>query len=93
MNVQDRQRERGIYFVQYLDPEIRIYSNPETLTYEAAIKTKITSDLYLTMSNVSRSDYYNIKFQNKPFMIWIWISALIIAFGGFVQLMLKKNEN
>ena len=79
--------------VQYLDPEIRVYSNPETLTYEAAIKTKITSDLYLTMSNVSRSDYYNIKFQNKPFMIWIWISALMIALGGFFQLTLKKNEN
>jgi cytochrome c-type biogenesis protein CcmF len=78
--------------VQYLNPEIRIYSNPETLTYEAAIKTKITSDLYLTMSNVSRSDYYNIKFQNKPFMIWIWISALIITLGGFMQLTLKKNE-
>ena len=79
-------------FVQYLDPEIRIYSYPETLTYEAAIKTKITSDFYLTMSNVSRSDYYNIKFQNKPFMVWIWISALMIALGGFVQLFLKKNE-
>ena len=79
--------------VQYLTPEIRIYSNPKTLTYEAAIKTKITSDLYLTMSNVSRSDYYNIKFQNKPFMIWIWISALMIALGGFIQLVLKKNEN
>ena len=79
--------------VQYLDPEIRIYSNPETLTYEAAIKTKITSDLYLTMSNVSRSDYYNIKFQNKPFMIWIWMSALTISLGGFVRLILKKNED
>ena len=79
--------------VQYLDPEIRVYSNPETLTYEAAIKSKITSDFYLTMSNVARSEYYNIKFQNKPFMIWIWISAFIIALGGFVQLVLKKNEN
>ena len=79
--------------VQYLDPEIRVYSNPETLTYEAAIKSRITSDFYLTMSNVSRSEYYNIKFQNKPFMIWIWISAFIIASGGFVQLILKKNEN
>jgi len=78
--------------VQYLHPEIRIYSNPETLTYEAAIKTKISSDLYLTMSNVSRSDYYNIKFQHKPFMIWIWISALTIVLGGFIQLTLKKNE-
>jgi cytochrome c-type biogenesis protein CcmF len=79
--------------VQYLDPEIRIYSNPETLTYEAAIKTKITSDFYLTMSNVSRSDYYNIKFQNKPFMIWIWISAIMITLGGFIQLTSKKNED
>jgi len=79
--------------VEYLEPEIRIYSNPETLTYEAAIKTKVTSDLYLTMSNVSRSDYYNIKFQNKPFMVWIWISALMITLGGFMQLNLKKNED
>ena len=79
--------------VQYLDPEIRVYSDPETLTYEAAIKSRITSDFYLTMSNVSRSEYYNIKFQNKPFMIWIWISAFVIALGGFVQLVLKKNEN
>ena len=79
--------------VQHLDPEIRIYSDPKTLTYEAAIKTKISSDFYLTMSNVARSEYYNIKFQKKPFMIWIWISASIIALGGFVQLILKKNEN
>jgi cytochrome c-type biogenesis protein CcmF len=77
--------------IQYLEPEIRIYSNPETLTYEAAIKTKITSDFYLTMSNVSRSDYYNIKFQKKPFMIWIWISALMIALGGFIRLTLKNK--
>ena len=79
-------------YTQYLNPEIRVYTNPETLTYEAAIKSKISSDLYLTMSNVTRSDFYNIKFQNKPFMIWIWISAFTIALGGFVQLILKKNE-
>jgi cytochrome c-type biogenesis protein CcmF len=79
--------------IQYLNPEIRIYTNPKTLTYEAAIKSKISSDLYLTMSNVSRSDFYNIKFQNKPFMIWIWISAFMIALGGIIQLTIKKNEN
>jgi cytochrome c-type biogenesis protein CcmF len=79
--------------VEYLEPEIRIYSNPETLTYEAAIKTKVASDLYLTMSNVSRSDYYNIKFQKKPFMMLIWISALMISLGGFMQLTFKKNED
>jgi len=76
-----------------LNPEIRIYSNPETLTYEAAIKTRIDSDLYLTMSNISRSDYYNIKFQHKPLMIWIWISVLMVVFGGFLQLVRNKNES
>jgi cytochrome c-type biogenesis protein CcmF len=80
-------------YLYNLNPEIRIYTNPETLTYEAAIKSKINYDLYLTMSNVSRSDFYNIKFQNKPFMIWIWISAFIIAIGGFFRLIIKKNEN
>ena len=78
---------------QSLNPEIRIYANPETLTYEAAIKTRISSDLYLTMSNISRSDFYNIKFQNKPFMIWIWISAFTIVLGGFLQLLNRRNEN
>ncbi len=80
-------------YIQYLNPEIRIYTNPETLTYEASIKSKISSDLYLTMSNLSRSDFYNIKFQEKPFMIWIWVSAIMIALGGLIQLIIKKNEN
>ena len=76
---------------EFLKPEIRVYSSPETLTYEASIKTKIYSDKYLTMSNITRSDYYNIKFQEKPFMIWIWISAIMISIGGFIRLF-KKGE-
>ena len=79
-------------FEEILYPEIRIYEQPETLTYEASIKTKLSSDIYLTMSNISRSDYYNIKFQNKPFMIWIWISAILIASGGFIRLIKIKTR-
>ena len=74
-----------------LNPEIRIYSQPETMTYEASIKTKLTYDLYITMSNINRTDYYNIKFQKKPFMIMIWLSAILISFGGFIRIF--KNEN
>ena len=73
-----------------LFPEIRIYDQPQTLTYEASIKTKISHDFYLTMSNIARSDYYNIKFQKKTFMIWIWLSAFTITIGGFLRLFKKK---
>ena len=69
-----------------LKPEIRIYENPQTLTYEASIQTNFLRDYYLTMSNIDRSDYYNIKFQKKPLMIWIWISVIALSFGGFLSL-------
>ena len=76
-----------------LKPEIRIYTNPQTLTYEAAIKTSVLKDYYLTMSNIDRSDYYNIKFQKKPLMIWIWISVIMIVFGGFLRVFQNAKHN
>jgi len=81
--------KKGTY--QTLLPEIRVYSQPETLTYESSIRSRLAYDLYLTMSNINRSEFYNIKFQKKPFMIWIWISSFLIAFGGTLRFF--KNEN
>ena len=76
-----------------LKPEIRIYDNPRTLTYEASIKTSVSKDYYLTMSNIDRSDYYNIKFQKKPLMMWIWVSVIMIVFGGFLRLFINAKHN
>ena len=73
-----------------LNPEIRIYNNPQTLTFESAIKTNLQQDLYLTMSNIDGSDFYNVKFQIKPFMLWIWFAALLTASGGLLRTFLKK---
>ncbi len=73
-----------------LNPEIRIYSRPNTLTYEASIRTGLIEDYYITMSNIDRSEFYNIKFQKKPFMIWIWISVFFISVGGLLRVF--KNE-
>ena len=36
--------------------------------------------------------YDNIRYQNKPLMIWIWISVLFISLSGFVSLFKKKYE-
>ncbi len=76
-----------------LKPEIRIYDNPKTLTYEASIQTNLFRDYYLTMSNIDRSEYYNIKFQKKPLMIWIWISVIMLSFGGFLSLFRNAKDN
>ncbi len=76
-----------------LKPEIRIYTNPQTLTYEASIQTNFFKDHYLTMSNIDRSEYYNIKFQEKPLMMWIWISVIMLSIGGFLSLFRNAKNN
>tara|TARA_B100000029_G_scaffold264998_1_gene261186 strand:- start:1643 stop:3520 length:1878 start_codon:yes stop_codon:yes gene_type:complete len=76
----------------YLKPEIRFYNQPEIITYEASIKSSFFSDTYLTMSNISDTDIFNIKFQKKPFMNFIWFSVLIISFGGVLNFFNRKKE-
>ena len=75
-----------------LNPEIRLYNQPKTLTYEASIKSSFFSDTYLTMSNISDTDIFNIKFQKKPFMNFIWLSVLLISFGGILNFFNRKKE-
>ena len=75
----------------YFNPELRIYDQPLIMTSEANIKTNFFKDKYIVMNNVSGSDYYNVRFQEKPFMIWIWIASLLIATGGFLSIILKRN--
>ena len=76
--------------IEFLNPEIRIYDQPKTITYEASIKSNLLSDTYVTMSNISRSDFYNIKFQKKPFMNLIWFSTILIAFGGLIRMLGRR---
>ena len=75
----------------FLEPEIRIYDKPETITSEAAIKTDILKDRFLVINIVKENEYLNVRYQEKPFMLWIWISAILISLGGIINIF-KKNE-
>ena len=75
-----------------LKPEIRVYNQPVTITSEADIKTTFLEDNFLVMSLVKGNEYFNIRYQIKPFMIWIWISVLLLSFGGIISLFQKKYE-
>ena len=79
--------------VEILNPELRIYNQPNIVTSEADIKTNLWSDKFMTMNLVQNQEYFNIRYQIKPFMIWIWFSVIIISFGGFFSFFKKKYEN
>ena len=71
-------------------PEIRVYSQPETITSEADILSTIFSDNFLVFSLIKNDGYFNVRYQFKPLMIWIWLSVLIMSFGGFLSLIKNK---
>ena len=75
-----------------LEPELRIYNQPNIITSEADIKTTFFTDKFITMNTVQNEEYFNIRYQVKPFMLWIWISVLLISLGGLVSLFKKKYE-
>tara|TARA_X000001036_G_scaffold318439_1_gene296864 strand:+ start:1172 stop:3055 length:1884 start_codon:yes stop_codon:yes gene_type:complete len=75
-----------------LNPEIRIYNQPNIITSEADIKTTLLEDKFLVMNFVKGNEYFNIRYQIKPFMIWIWISVLLLGFGGSISLFKRKYE-
>ena len=77
---------------EVLNPELRIYNQPNIVTSEADIKTNIFTDKFMTMNLVQNQEYFNIRYQVKPFMIWIWISVMLISFGGIVTFFKKKYE-
>ena len=77
-------------FIQ-LSPEVRIYQQPFTITSEADIKTTLFSDNFLVFNILKDDGYYNVRYQYKPVMIWIWISTILISIGGLLSL-IKKNE-
>ena len=75
-----------------LKPEIRIYNQPVIITSEADIKTTLLEDKFLVMNLVKGNEYFNIRYQVKPFMIWIWISVLLLSLGGLMSLLKKRYE-
>ena len=78
---------------EILKPELRIYTQPTITTSEADIKPNLLTDKFMTMNSIQNQDYFNIRYQIKPFMIWICISVLLITLGGLTSLLKKKNEN
>ena len=78
--------------IENMSPELRIYNQPNIVTSEADIKTTLISDTFIVINLVQNQDYFNVRYQVKPFMIWIWFSVVLISFGGLISFIKKKYE-
>ena len=78
--------------LEKLSPELRVYNQPNIVTSEADIKTTLMSDKFIVINIVQNQDYFNVRYQIKPFMLWIWLSVLLISFGGLLSFLKKEYE-
>ena len=78
--------------IEDLSPELRIYNQPNIVTSEADIKTTFLSDKFIVINIVQNQDYFNVRYQVKPFMLWIWLSVILISFGGLISFFKKEYE-
>ena len=70
-------------------PEIRIYDQPVVSTSEADIKTNLFNDNFMVFSLINNEEIFNVRYQYKPLMMWIWISLIVLAFGGALAVFKK----
>jgi len=82
------QAQRGSFLVTEGSSEFRLY--PEKRRYlasdnvmtEAAIRAGFTRDVYISLGEALGNGDWAVRVQYKPFVRWIWLGALLMAFGG-----------
>ncbi len=69
-----------------LYPERRFFPLQQQTTGETAIRTNFLADLYVALGEADSAGNWTVRAYWKPLVPWIWIGAVIMAFGGLVSL-------
>jgi cytochrome c-type biogenesis protein CcmF len=49
-------------------------------------------DLYIVLGDGNLKDGWVVKFYYNPLVVWIWIGALVIFFGGIISINNNLNK-
>jgi cytochrome c-type biogenesis protein CcmF len=63
-------------------PEKRHYLAGGNVMTEAAIDAGVTRDVYVAMGEPLEDGAWTLRLHHKPLVRWVWVGALIMAFGG-----------
>ena len=78
--------------VTVLLPSKRSYHSSSMPMTESARHITPTHDLYIALGEAINADTWAVRLQYKPFIIWIWLGALIMAAGAaLAALPTRKN--
>jgi cytochrome c-type biogenesis protein CcmF len=76
----------GGALVAVMEPSKRQFDVRQTSTTEAAIRTSGFSQLYLSLGDIAADGTTTVRVFWKPLVTWIWLGAIVMAFGGLLSL-------
>ncbi|MBC8050732.1 MAG: heme lyase CcmF/NrfE family subunit [Chitinophagales bacterium] len=76
----------GERLITTLLPSKRVYSAPRTQTSEAGILATWGGDVYVIVGDELGGGAYSVRAYFHPLVRFIWLGALIMAFGGVLSL-------
>jgi len=68
--------------INLMHPEKRTYNASGMAMTEAAIDTGLFRDLYVALGEPLENEAWVVRVYHKPFVDWIWLGCLLMAFGG-----------
>ena len=72
--------------IAIMHPEKRFYQVQGRPMTEAAIDAGLFRDLYISLGEpLPDSNAWAVRIYYKPFIRWIWLGALVMAFGGLLS--------
>jgi cytochrome c-type biogenesis protein CcmF len=70
-----------------LNPEKRVYNASGMPMTEAAIRTGLLRDLYVSLGEpIPGTNAWAVRVYIKPFVDWIWAGCLLMALGGILAI-------
>ncbi|HEX2151837.1 MAG TPA: heme lyase CcmF/NrfE family subunit [Stellaceae bacterium] len=76
--------------IAVLHPERRSFSNG-TATH-VAIRTNLLADVYAVIGEADGNGAYVLRLYHNPLVPWIWLGAVVMAFGGLVSLSDRRHR-
>jgi len=75
---------RGDRLVARMEPEKRVYRVQTMPMTEAAIRTGLIRDLYVSLGEPVEGGAWIVRLYVKPFVDWIWGGCVLMALGGLL---------
>ena len=76
--------------IAVLLPEKRSYTVRKNMMTEAAIDPGLFRDLYVALGEPLPKGAWAVRIQYKPFIRWIWLGAIFMAFGAALTVFDKR---